>query len=403
MNEPTTASQPVLGVVWHDEDGASLVKRGSEDAWCANHRGYSRLYAAPQPAPSAVAGECAMAPDNVPRGFDKCPITGRPFFMNIDHDQLGYVATYGGPFDSYTIPALARDGSELRSERYDHEDGRWIEGGEPVLDIFTDDAKSEWVDGLRAIASAKRASHSAPTQDRSLLQNPALDAQLKSSAAKYDQLPYWWKDAGSSQPASQSRVLSDAVSSGQEGDDPGEFGQGHDIGPGGRYWRERAEMWRGWFMTLMARLRPLVPTIEYPEGATDINAFSDAMQIAGKLEALVEAHRNLHQQLSDLLSCVHDEIAANLAFRAKGRALPAEDMPTFCARLIAERDGMRSALQTIAGWGCENTRDARGCFHEGRAPNAEFLAERCCAPCIAALAVLPNPSAPKAGDAEKAK
>lgn len=61
MNEPTTASQPVLGVVWHDEDGASLVKRGSEDAWCANHRGYSRLYAAPQPAPSAVAGEDALA------------------------------------------------------------------------------------------------------------------------------------------------------------------------------------------------------------------------------------------------------------------------------------------------------------------------------------------------------
>lgn len=342
MNEPTTASQPVLGVVWHDEDGASLVKRGSEDAWCANHRGYSRLYAAPQPAPSAVAGEAPL----------------RVF-------SAGFW-TYDG------------DG-----RAYSHED----------LDAAA----------FIKYRDAGRASPSAPTQDRSLLQNLALDAQLKSSAAKYDQLPYWWKDAGSSQPASQSGVLSDAVSSGQEGDDPGEFGQGHDIGPGGRYWRERAEMWRGWFMTLMARLRPLVPTIEYPEGATDINAFSDAMQIAGKLEALVEAHRNLHQQLSDLLSCVHDEIAANLAFRAKGRALPAEDMPTFCARLIAERDGMRSALQTIAGWGCENTRDARGCFHEGRAPNAEFLAERCCAPCIAALAVIPNPSAPKAGDAEKAK
>lgn len=43
---------------------------------------------------------------------------------------------------------------------------------------------------------------------------------------------------------------------------------------------------------------------------------------------------------------VHDEIAANLAFREAGGALPDEDMPTFCARLIAERDTLALKLET---------------------------------------------------------
>ena len=62
---------------------------------------------------------------------DRCPITGREFFMNIDHPDLGYVATYGGPFDSYTLPYVDEDG-DLRCERYDHDRGDWIEGGEPL-------------------------------------------------------------------------------------------------------------------------------------------------------------------------------------------------------------------------------------------------------------------------------
>lgn len=65
-------------------------------------------------------------------GLSKCRITGRPFFENIDHPKLGLVATYGGPFDSYTIPALHKPDDELRCERYDHDAGRWIEGGEPL-------------------------------------------------------------------------------------------------------------------------------------------------------------------------------------------------------------------------------------------------------------------------------
>lgn len=60
-----------------------------------------------------------------------CPITRRPFFMNIDHPEMGEVPTFGGPFDSYTIPEADDDG-ELRCERYDHDAGAWVEGGEPT-------------------------------------------------------------------------------------------------------------------------------------------------------------------------------------------------------------------------------------------------------------------------------
>jgi hypothetical protein len=60
-----------------------------------------------------------------------CPFTKRPYFMHIDHDELGRVPTYGGPFDSYTIPSPDDDG-HLRCERYDHDAGQWVEGGEPA-------------------------------------------------------------------------------------------------------------------------------------------------------------------------------------------------------------------------------------------------------------------------------
>ena len=60
-----------------------------------------------------------------------CPITLRPFFMVIEHEELGMVATYGGPFDNYTIPEWNPEDKDFRSERYDHDCGFWIEGGEP--------------------------------------------------------------------------------------------------------------------------------------------------------------------------------------------------------------------------------------------------------------------------------
>lgn len=52
---------------------------------------------------------------------------------------------------------------------------------------------------------------------------------------------------------------------------------------------------------------------------------------------LVMAYDALRGQL-------HDEIAANHAFRDAGGALPDEDMPTFCDRLIRERGAARAEV-----------------------------------------------------------
>ncbi|EFF5738488.1 ead/Ea22-like family protein [Escherichia coli] len=57
---------------------------------------------------------------------DICPITGRTFFMWIEHPTLGNVPTYGGPLDSYTIPTKDGDG-EFSCEHYDHDFGGWVE------------------------------------------------------------------------------------------------------------------------------------------------------------------------------------------------------------------------------------------------------------------------------------
>jgi hypothetical protein len=64
---------------------------------------------------------------------DKCPITQRPFFMTIEHPEKGIVPTYGGPFDSYTIPEMYGHPEqpwherELCYERYDHDEGCWTD------------------------------------------------------------------------------------------------------------------------------------------------------------------------------------------------------------------------------------------------------------------------------------
>lgn len=60
-----------------------------------------------------------------------CPITGERFFMVVEHPERGPVATYGGPYDSYTVPVRDRDG-EWHRERYDHDQGTWVEGTEHV-------------------------------------------------------------------------------------------------------------------------------------------------------------------------------------------------------------------------------------------------------------------------------
>ncbi|MCV8987566.1 hypothetical protein ODZ05_24465 [Escherichia coli] len=61
-----------------------------------------------------------------PGDYGLWSITGRAFFMWIEHPTLGNVPTYGGPLDSYTIPTKDGDG-EFSCERYDHDFGGWVE------------------------------------------------------------------------------------------------------------------------------------------------------------------------------------------------------------------------------------------------------------------------------------
>lgn len=68
-----------------------------------------------------------------------CPITNRPFFMIIKDEQGIPQATYGGPFDSYTIPEIEDYGKgtplherSMTCRRYDHDAGAWVEGCETI-------------------------------------------------------------------------------------------------------------------------------------------------------------------------------------------------------------------------------------------------------------------------------
>jgi len=90
-------------------------------------------------------------------------------------------------------------------------------------------------------------------------------------------------------------------------------------------------------------------------------------EIAAKdtLEALVARNAELEAERDAAMGNIHDEIAANMAFRDAGGALDDEDMPTFCARLIAERDAitadnlaLREALLTYLD--CDRSRDVGG-------------------------------------------
>lgn len=70
---------------------------------------------------------------------DFCPITLLPFFMWIEHPDLGLVPTYGGPFDSYTIPT-PDEGFDSKNRfdityiryGYDHDLGEWHDGCEAI-------------------------------------------------------------------------------------------------------------------------------------------------------------------------------------------------------------------------------------------------------------------------------
>lgn len=83
---------------------------------------------------------------------ERCPVTLRPFFMWLEHPERGWLPTYGGPYDSYTIPEpdlpenakLDRIDVEYRSLRFDHDEGWWVEGTEDCeMRITTEEALLE--------------------------------------------------------------------------------------------------------------------------------------------------------------------------------------------------------------------------------------------------------------------
>ena len=99
-----------------------------------------------------------------------CPVTGRPFFMILEGEDGEEVATYGGPFDSYTIPEWSAADAEFRSERYDHDAGYWIEGGEPYSFILVDESEQNGfiADLDAATAKAKAAESRAASLEEDL-------------------------------------------------------------------------------------------------------------------------------------------------------------------------------------------------------------------------------------------
>lgn len=85
---------------------------------------------------------------------DVCPITGKPFFMWIDHPRHGSVPTYGGPYDSYTIP-VRDDAGSFCCERYDHDNGWWV--ADEVHDV-----------GVQIVSDQAYVSDEAPQQDEAV-------------------------------------------------------------------------------------------------------------------------------------------------------------------------------------------------------------------------------------------
>ncbi|ADP15360.1 hypothetical protein [Achromobacter xylosoxidans] len=123
---PPSSAQDVITVSLDpDPRGVSV------GVWQGSHCIYTGAHAVPV-APGEAQED--LAPP-------KCPITGRPFFMALEHPELGMVPTYGGPYDSYTIPHLGGKPDqpwherELLVYRYDHDLGGWITDEAEVIPL----------------------------------------------------------------------------------------------------------------------------------------------------------------------------------------------------------------------------------------------------------------------------
>ena len=87
--------------------------------------------------------------DAITKGYPSvCPFTGLKFFMELqlpDDEGGAIVPTYGGPFDSYTIPERDSDGHYFQY-RYDHDEGGWLEQQGLSLVVVSDIVPYELVE-----------------------------------------------------------------------------------------------------------------------------------------------------------------------------------------------------------------------------------------------------------------
>ena len=102
---------------------------------------------------------------------DVCPITGKPFFMWIGHPKHGEVPTYGGPYDSYTIPVRHEDGS-FCCERYDHDNGGWVT--DEVHDV-----------GVQIVSDQAYVSDEAPQQAEAVPSIDALEQEIYENTREF--------------------------------------------------------------------------------------------------------------------------------------------------------------------------------------------------------------------------
>ena len=115
--------------------------------WNAAEFMYDEMHRRAALASAPVAGEADE--DLAPL---ECPITRRPLFMAIEHPELGMVPTYGGPFDSYTIPHMDGEAHQPWHERelfvrhYDHDLGGWRDDESIPLRVVHEDVLHELQD-----------------------------------------------------------------------------------------------------------------------------------------------------------------------------------------------------------------------------------------------------------------
>jgi hypothetical protein len=77
--------------------------------------------------------------------------------MMIEHPEYGELATYGGVFDSYTIPRRSAKDGDLQFERlrYCHDRGEWVGWEAMPFQVITDEQSYEIADTLEQNTALK--------------------------------------------------------------------------------------------------------------------------------------------------------------------------------------------------------------------------------------------------------